>query len=189
LNDKKKRIKKVLLKNIELENRLNFQAPLFYAQNEIEEAEKSSDTQVTNKSSPTDVLLDPNHTHFILVDDGSEGFFGKEIEFRAHLEAELRKGRSLRYYNKKLGKTISFAESKAKMNRSFKRNATLTRTQTTIDLGKSFELTSEDSEEDVRTELVPMILIVVQGGPNTLLTVVESLKENVPVLVLAVIQV
>lgn len=31
-----------------------------------------------------------------------------------------------------------------------------------------------------------MILIVVQGGPNTLLTVEESLKQNVPVLVLAV---
>jgi len=30
-----------------------------------------------------------------------------------------------------------------------------------------------------------MILIVVQGGPNTLLTVEESLKKNVPVLVLA----
>lgn len=31
-----------------------------------------------------------------------------------------------------------------------------------------------------------MVLIVVQGGPNTLKTVEESLKQSVPVLVLAV---
>ena len=30
-----------------------------------------------------------------------------------------------------------------------------------------------------------MVLIVVQGGPNTLLTVVESLRQNIPVLILA----
>lgn len=48
----------------------------------------------------TDTFLDPNHTHFILVDDGSENQFGKEIEFRANLENELRKGRTLRHYQK-----------------------------------------------------------------------------------------
>ena len=68
-----------------------FEIPLFYAQQEITENKKE---QPKN----TDVILDPNHTHFILVDDGSEGQFGKEIEFRAHLEAELRKGRPLKYY-------------------------------------------------------------------------------------------
>ena len=41
-------------------------------------------------------------------------------------------------------------------------------------------------DDNSRNESVPMILIVVQGGPNTLLTVEESLKQNVPVLVLAV---
>ena len=44
--------------------------------------------------------LDPNHTHFILVDDGSCGVFGKEIEFRAKLENELRKDISDIYYQK-----------------------------------------------------------------------------------------
>ncbi len=48
---------------------------MFYAEQESDENRKS---QTKN----TDVLLDPNHTHFILVDDGSEGQFGKEIEFR-----------------------------------------------------------------------------------------------------------
>lgn len=52
----------------------------------------------TSVASNTDTFLDPNHTHFILVDDGSENQFGKEIEFRASLENELRKGHSLKYY-------------------------------------------------------------------------------------------
>ena len=42
-----------------------------------------------------DILLDPNHTHFIFVDDGSEGQYGKEIEFRSKLEDELRYGKDL----------------------------------------------------------------------------------------------
>ncbi|WAQ96697.1 TMP2L-like protein [Mya arenaria] len=33
-----------------------------------------------------DVPLDHNHTHFLLVDDGTEGKFGGEIEFRSMLE-------------------------------------------------------------------------------------------------------
>ena len=48
-----------------------------------------------------DVLLDPNHNNFILVDDGSIGVFGKEIEFRAHLEAELRKGKTCEHYRQR----------------------------------------------------------------------------------------
>ena len=92
-------------------------------------------------------MLDPNHNNFILVDDGSEGSFGKEIEFRASFESELRKGRSLNYYRKKFTRRI---------------------------------------ENDSEQENVPMVLIVVQGGPNTLKTVAESLGQNIPVLILAV---
>ena len=91
-----------------------------------------------------------------MVDDGSEGQFGKEIEFRAHLEAELRKGRPLKYYEAQRNKKKYDEE------------------ESPIEL-----------EDDSLTE-VPMILIVVQGGPNTLITVEESLKQMVPVLVLAV---
>lgn len=36
-----------------------------------------------------DVPLDHNHTHFLLVDDGTEGIFGGEIEFRSHLESYI----------------------------------------------------------------------------------------------------
>lgn len=40
----------------------------------------------------TDISLDPHHTHFILVDDGSVREFGREIEFRAKLENLIRAG-------------------------------------------------------------------------------------------------
>lgn len=83
--------------------------------------------------------MDPNHTHFILVDDGSVGSFGKEIEFRTRLEAELRKQ-----------KTNNF---------------------------------QKELEENFN---VPMLLIVVQGGPNTLVTVEKTIVKKIPILVLAV---
>lgn len=33
--------------------------------------------------------LDHNHTHFLLVDDGTEGKYGGEIEFRSRLESYI----------------------------------------------------------------------------------------------------
>ena len=95
------------------------------------------------------------------MDDGSEDQFGKEIEFRARLEAELRKGHLPGHY-----------EAKRKER---KRTGVLS-------------IDQNDETDTQKNEYIPMILIVVQGGPNTLMTVEESLKENVPVLVLAVIK-
>jgi hypothetical protein len=39
-----------------------------------------------------DAYLDPNHTHFLLVDDGTESKYGGEIAFRAQLESRLASG-------------------------------------------------------------------------------------------------
>ena len=41
-------------------------------------------------------FLDHNHTHFLLVDNGTEGKFGVEIPFRSALEAHMVQGRSLK---------------------------------------------------------------------------------------------
>ena len=145
------------------------QVPLFYAQQVVDCRSPKGNDLAKN----TDVFLDPNHTHFILVDDGSEGQFGKEIEFRAHLEAELRRGRSLKSYEierlKRKRKQLMLNGSSGNGNEMFAGN----------------EPDVDDSSENEANRSVPMILIVVQGGPNTLITVEESLKQNVPVLVLA----
>ena len=74
-----------------------------------------------------DVLLDPNHNNFILVDDGSERQFGREIDFRISLETFINKEKE-----------------------------------------------------------VPTVLIVVNGGPNTLETVAKSMDNDIPVLILSV---
>lgn len=60
--------------------------------------------RMSSKDSPNDdldLMLDPNHSHFILVDDGSNGYFDREIDFRSNFEAELRKGRNIRFYQER----------------------------------------------------------------------------------------
>lgn len=71
--------------------------------------------------------LEPNHTHFILVDDSKYNNFGGEIKFRAKLESEISKRKK-----------------------------------------------------------IPIILVVVEGGPNTAATVLESLKKNIPCVIIDV---
>lgn len=158
---------------------------MFYAQTERD----SNNTNKPKVGANTDVLLDPNHTHFILVDDGSENQFGKEIEFRAHLEAELRKGRSLKYYESKRSQRL-----KRQQHQISARSTSLNRLEQQAQTAPSSSQQQQQSDDDedsqdedgVRNESVPMILIVVQGGPNTLITVEQSLKQAVPVLILAV---
>jgi hypothetical protein len=150
---------------------------LFYAQEADETNEKLEKT--------SNVLLDPNHTHFILVDDGSEGQFGKEIEFRALLEAELRKGKSLRYYeSKRLNQRKKMTQLSSNSNTAMVFNND---NYNNNNINEQTTLNESVQEENEKSETVPMILIVVQGGPNTLITVEHSLKQAVPVLVLAVI--
>ena len=94
----------------------------------------------------TDTFLDMNHTHFILVDDGSENQFGKEIEFRANLENELRKGRSLKYYQqKRLNDEIKAAAVPRSSGQQQPPLATREEDEDTLD-------------EDSSKELVPVIL-------------------------------
>lgn len=65
-------------------------------------------------------LLDPNHTHFILVDN-AQHTFGGEIDFRARFESDV-----------------------AKLLK------------------------------------IPVVLVVIEGGPNTAKTTLESVKKNIP---------
>jgi hypothetical protein len=49
------------------------------------------------KKSPSEksAHLDPNHTHFILVDTAKENEFGGEVRFRAELEEAIHSGQKL----------------------------------------------------------------------------------------------
>lgn len=100
------------------------------------------------KSFEQDPMLDPNHSHLILVDDGSEGQFGKEIEFRNELEFELCKGKNLRYYKEKRKH-----EEKAKIQ-NMNRNVSYISADHLND--DELETIPEDSEQ------VPMVILKVK---------------------------
>lgn len=114
--------------------------------NELSKEESSKFLKKASLISTNDAYLDTNHTHFILVDDGSTATNRKEIEFRTRFQAELRRGKNLKFYEQK----------------------------------------SIEPEVDDLKSKTPIILIVVQGGQNTLITVEQSIQQNIPILVLAV---
>ncbi|XP_048256759.1 transient receptor potential cation channel subfamily M member 2-like isoform X1 [Haliotis rufescens] len=90
------------------------------------------DVEATGSGSTS---LDHNHTHFILVDDGTSGKYGAEIKFRTKLES---------FISRKVETGVSESQS---VN-------------------------------------VPNVLIVVEGGLNTMRTVSESIQRNTPVVVI-----
>ncbi|KAL9987179.1 hypothetical protein ACROYT_G001438 [Oculina patagonica] len=91
--------------------------------------------QMTSSMLSQGACLDNNHTHFILVDDGTINKYGGEISFRASLENCI---------------------SRKKMEKSCEQK-----------------------------HGVPVVLLVLEGGPNTIRTVLESVTRNpaVPVVV------
>lgn len=78
-------------------------------------------------------LIDPNHTHFLLIDNSQVNQTGGEINFRARFESGMAHG---------------FASS---------------------------------------IEPVPVVVVVIEGGPNTIKCVLESLVNNIPCMIIDVI--
>lgn len=122
-----------------------------------------------------ELFLNPNHTHFIFVDDGSIGYDEKELDFRSSFEAELRKGKTLKYYTH-FNKSFNYLEDEITYIDSSKCS------KTKVKAPKQAK-----KEENSSYDSTPMISILVQGGPSTLTRAAESLKNNIPLLVLAVI--
>lgn len=63
--------------NVFLQGQKNGLFPAVYSKTDVMEAQLACSRNVP---------LDENHSHFILIDDGSENKFGGEIEFRTSLE-------------------------------------------------------------------------------------------------------
>ena len=112
------------------------------------------------------MLLEENHSHFILVDDGSVHTPAAVLDFRVQLENEIRRGEKLADYE---------ARSNYIWNqKSFKRIMVDTR------------LTDKHKLETDKDVTIPMIVIVVSGGLYTLKSIMKYLQNKIPVLVLAV---
>jgi transient receptor potential cation channel subfamily M protein 2 len=87
----------------------------------------NTNVQITKN---TEAALDPNHTHFILVDNSQLNKFGGEIEFRGRLEMEI----------------VSYKHG----------------------------LADQSGEE------APIVVLVLEGGPGTFRTVLNSVRNGSP---------
>lgn len=79
-------------------------------------------------------LLDSNHSHFVLVDNGTEGKYGVEINLRSRFEEAVMKVKT-------------------------------------------------DSRSAAGAIGVPVVLLVLEGGPNTVRTMCELIKKKIPAVV------
>lgn len=120
------------------------------------------------------VFLDPNHSHFVLIDDNANGELGHDIPFRIKLETELRKD--------------SNSDSDFVIEPSV---STLRRLSSLPSINLSLGSANNNMEEELHHVPekfnIPMILICVNGGYDALKLVHESLKQRIPILVYAVI--
>ncbi|CAF5160675.1 unnamed protein product, partial [Rotaria magnacalcarata] len=87
--------------------------------------------------------LEPNHTEFIFINDGTRREYGGEIKFRANLERAIAEG-------------FSTPQSSSNVTDSLRRPS------------RGIPMRPESSD------LVPVVLLVVEGGPNTVRTVHEA---------------
>jgi hypothetical protein len=125
------------------------------------------------------VLLDPNHSHFILIDDDSHGELGHDIPFRIKFETELRKdSKSNNELRDRYGEKLSI--------RTQPRSSSPSHTSLNVDLDEKSGIHDNDSHFVNEKFNIPMILICVNGGYDALTLIHESLKQRVPILVLAV---
>ena len=65
---------------------------------------------ILKTNSKKNTLLDPNHTHFILVDNAKLDDFGGEIEFRAELESFIASGEYKKITMKNKSKPVATDE-------------------------------------------------------------------------------
>jgi hypothetical protein len=136
---------------------------------------KNSITYGLNKTSQNinTIPLDPNHTHFIFIDNNCRGELGHEVQFRTKLETDLRKTTPHIYNRLSLRDDISNFQK----FHDNKENAV------------TAEISGDEFEVDKLNEKkydLPLILIVVNGNYETLKQIQECLKRNAPILILAV---
>ncbi len=95
------------------------------------------------------------------------------------LKGELRKGKSNIYYeNRRLSKR------KRQLSSSSEKNIDNISEEETDDYYR--ENANEELKSGLKKDVIPMVLIVCQGGWTTLKIVEDAIKQNVPILVLAV---
>ena len=129
---------------------------------------------------PAQTSLEPNHSHFVLVDDGTVGKFGSEIQVRAALEDAICRrlvGGGGGDASEQSAGTPGGVDTASGGSAQSRQNASISQQP---------EAVTYDAElhSGARALATPMVLLVLNGGKGTLETVLETLKKDRPVVVL-----
>jgi hypothetical protein len=134
----------------------------------------------------THIFLDPNHSHFILVEESvsNPNSMATAMRFRSKLETQLG---DTNYHEKLFDGDQASKDLHSFLNSHEK--------DSLVSFVSSRESGEEEVEEDGISDNeveqshvhIPMVAICVNGGYDTLKQVQEFLRKNVPVLLLAVI--
>lgn len=124
--------------------------------------------------------LDRNHTHYLLVDDGTEGKFGGEIGLRSNLEDALTADKKEKASSGKPGPKDS-RDCRGSSSTATSRSASSRRPPTSSHIHANASVAKTRRLGGLKPM---MILLVVGGGPGTLKTVLETLKKGRPVIVM-----
>ncbi|CAF1365162.1 unnamed protein product, partial [Rotaria sordida] len=112
--------------------------------------------------------LEPNHTKFIFIDDGTERKYGREIAFRAQLEQAMSSG----FFSSKT--TTSSSNQSGNISET-----SFLQPENSRSYKKCFLLLANNYSFLIfNVDPVPAVLLVVEGGPNTVRTVHEAVVEN-----------
>lgn len=111
--------------------------------------------------------LDPNHTHFLLVDNGTTNQNGLEVKFRDELERQIA--------NTKTGNSQGSLYEKWRQTFSTKIQSLL---QFFFNLQNLILLIADVN--------IPMIRLLIEGGRDCLESVQTSIRSGIPVIVVKV---
>ena len=129
----------------------------------------------TNKNRPG---LDKNHTHFILVDDGTTGKYGREIKLRSQFEAMIAKQNVIT--SSAAGKSSYIRlEYTKKIQYNCKTQISKNYCQFEIEKYILCHFFSFKGKVDV-----PVVVLCLEGGPNTIRTMSEAINNNTPLVVI-----
>lgn len=119
------------------------------------------------------VEIEPNHTHMLLVDDGSTGEFGREIQLRSDIEDQLcdRSRRCSRDLTVDLGNGGGSEGAGEGRSAEARREALREGTESSGRLLRG------------ETGTAVMVQLLVGGGPNSIKTVKQTLEKQRPVVV------
>lgn len=133
----------------------------------------------TGKNSPDEISdhINPNHSHFVLVDTGRINEFGEEIKFRARIEKTLAlyRGEKIHSNTHTIAKTIR--PNSLHSNLSTIMFEAISKSEMKLHERANFHMSMEKMR--AQKNHLPAVLLVIGGGVYTLMHIIETLKNGI----------